>query len=192
MSEQDQMMLLGFLIAITGMALIRQARLVFGHAKFEYEYMKHPRLVKYDDEKQCEEPHTWRVVELALRGLPFGEYQICMKCGTISGNLDYMVSEQVLAQVQEAQKILAQKEALEREVQDRIEGYAAVAVDRAIYREFPMEAKDLTFVRRIHELVEYSHEARIEAAKKVASELEAQQSLNKKYDSWETKVKGNA
>lgn len=185
---------LGFCLAFFGYFTILQARDWYARVLLEYEYMKHPRLVEYSERQVCPqgEPHKWRDVTLALRGLPVGKYKVCTTCASICGNSQFMVSNQVLDQIEEASKLLDQKAALELEIQNRIADLACAYVDQYIKRNFVQEVNDVHLADKLRALSKYTISALADASEKVASELTAQSDLEAKYKDWPSKIKGNA
>lgn len=166
-------------------------------AKLEYQYMKHARLVPYNPSQSCrevrpDEGHKWVSVKLALRGLPYGDYQVCPDCGEIVGNRDHMLSNEALDQIQEGMAAMQRRAEIQREIEDRIDAYAATLINRHIEKNFPEEINDLEFRLKLVELTEYVKTALDEATTKVSAEIEAQSELDATYGDWSSKVKGNA
>jgi len=182
----------GFLIGILWVGFVISAKWIWQYLKFEYEYMKHPRLVPHVEELICKDVHAWSAVTLALRGLEAGEYRVCQKCGCISGNSSVMLSNEALAQVNQGLALLQQRKQLEQLVQERIATLTDIYVTQFISREFVSESRDATFVTKLNQFADFVLEAQVTAAEKVASELEAQKDLDARYAGWPDKIKGNA
>lgn len=168
---------------------------------FELEYMKHPRLVNYDQQIAdylCPEFHDWQSAQLVLRGLPVGMYKVCKGCGTIMGNSEFMVSKEVLEKIAEANKLAEQKLQLERQVQARIDSIRKTYVDHYIARNFVKEVNDVHMAERLRALSDYTITALADASEKVAAELTGQAELEDRYKDWpktmgiKSNQKGNA
>lgn len=193
-SENDALIFagMGFVLAVCSGLWIRQFIAVWNHAKFEYDYMKHPRLLEFSENRLCVEIHKWQETTLVLRGLPVGKYQVCTACGCISGNSEVMCSDAVLAQMRQALEIAQKKIELETQVQARINEVADGYIDAYIRRNFTSEVNDVHFAERLKKLAEYAFNAQASARDKVADEISAQTKLDASYKSWPSQFKGNA
>lgn len=166
--------------------------------KFELEYLKHPRLVPFDESKVCPDLHTWVEAELVLRGLPPGRYRVCNACGEILGQPETMVSQEVLQHMREALELKKNKDAAEDAVIARINEVANGYIQGYIMREFMDEINkagnrledDPTI--KLKRLVDFAYEAQAQARDKVFAEQEAVDDLEKRYTNWPTGRKGNA
>lgn len=191
-NEAAVFVLLGMSLMFFSSLAAKQLFAFYDKVKLEYAYMKHPRLIEYSMLRACEDPHKWREVVLALRGLPVGKYTICTECGSIIGQDAFMCSDQVLQQVKEGVELMDKKAELQRQVNDRIEGLRSAYVDHYIKRNFSQEVNDIHLAEKLRALGRYSVTALADATEKVASELTAQTDLDKRYEAWPSKLKGNA
>lgn len=180
--------LLGMSLMFFGRLSVYAAIALYHKFKLELEYMNHPRLVPYNEYQACrhrdEQVHDWHSAQLVLRGLPVGMYKVCLTCGSIMGNNEFMVSNEVLDKMAEAIKIGQQKKELERQVQERIEGLRRSYVDGYITRNFKTEINDVHLAERLRALGDYSVTALADASEKVAAELTGQEELEEKYGEW--------
>ena len=181
---------LGSMIAVLGAIAIRIGYQAYLNFKFELEYLRHPRLVPYNEFAGCHQPHAWVNVDLALRGLPPGRYKVCQECGTITNNTEFMLSKEVLEHIKEANEILAKTAAAEKEVMDRINALADSMINHYIRYEnmhdgFHSEA-------RLKALVQYAFAAQAEARDKVEAEQVQKRALEDRYAGWSKKTGGNA
>lgn len=184
----------GAVMAFVSMLLVRMGYALYQRFRLEMEYMKHPRLVPFDFYQACQDAHSWIVVELVLRGLEPGQYQVCSHCGTITGNTEVMASAEVLQQIKEAGEILKKKQDAEREIRDRID----VLTDQYIRNyirdnllSLPLSGPRAS-VENYLDFAEYVGRAKEQATEKVMFELRAQGDLERKYADWPTNIKGNA
>jgi hypothetical protein len=161
---------------------------IYAKVRLEYEYMKHPRLIQYDHDKVCDERCDRKNVALALRGIPYGMYLVCIKCGLIGGNDKQMVSKEVLDHMVEALKLADEKAAAAIAIQNRINDVADAVIDRKLKSTL---SSDVT-IKVVKELIAYAFAAQAEARDKVAAEQNAQTELDKRYAGWDAKVKGRA
>ena len=195
MDQQTQIEFLKVILILTAMCsgwmAVQVSQAIYRKVKLEYEYMKHPRLVPCDPLAKCEDRCDRRNVALALRGLPYGMYLTCIKCGTISGNDQLMVSKEVLEHMREALKLNEAKEAAAAELQKRINDVADAVVDRYIaVRSWDNMGSNTEL--HLKNLVKYAFAAQAEARDKVLAEQNAQTELDRRYAGWDTKVKGRA
>lgn len=194
MSFQNEVITFGVMGAMLMLCIIlfiRSAVLLWRKMKMEYQYLKHPRIVPYDGSKVCAHSHNWVDVMLALRGIEPGTYRICVACGVISGNLNVMVSDEVLEQTNENLALLEQKREFEKQVNERINDLTEGYVRQYVIKEFSDEFKDPKFVERLLNFSDFTLQAKEDAIQKVAAELEAQKDLDQRYAEW-PKPKGNA
>lgn len=198
MNSEPNLMVLGAifgaLISLLCALAIKVALNLWTTIKFELEYLKHPRLVAHDEIKLCQDPHRWVDVQLALRGLSPGHYKVCQECGCILNNSEFVVSSEVLQQAKEALEILQKRDAEKKELTDRIFELS----DRSINNEITRTLISLAGTSQIgstdsrkmlKDLIDFSFKAIDEATDKVTAENKARLELEKKYDSWASKVK---
>ena len=181
---------MGVCCTLLAYAAFRVGRTLWERIKFEVAYRKYPRVVPYDHGRACKEPHEWQRAMLLMRGIGHGEYQLCMKCGTISGNTTEMVSEEVLTQVRERLEIHRRQQDVEAEVLERVNLIVETKIAAYVTREFPEEINDREFAAKIIKFSQYVEVARVEAQEKVAAELQAQQDFES--NGWPRDSKGNA
>jgi predicted small metal-binding protein len=195
MDQQTQIEVLKVVLILAAMCsgwmAVTVVKAIIAKVRLEYEYMKHPRLVPYDASKKCEDRCNRKNVALALRGIPYGMYLVCIKCGTISGNDQQQVSKEVLEHMIEALKLADEKEAAANALQARINAVADAVIDRYIQTNL-MGHHDQSYFRAMKDLVRYSFAAQAEARDKVLAEQNAQTELDKRYAGWDSKVKGRA
>lgn len=183
-NEAVMFVLLGMSLMFFGGLTILQARSWYEHVKFEYDYMKHPRLVQFDSRKLCDEEHQWQSLKLVLRGLPVGMYRVCVACGYISHNSEWMVSDEVLHKVNEATQIAEAKLEAERQVQARVDALTQAQIDQYITTHFKAEVNDVHLADKLRALGKFAIHALANASEKVAAELTGQVELEDRYKDW--------
>lgn len=169
-SDMNLLVLTGMLMAFCSVAVVRIGLALWGHYKFERAYRKYPRVVKYDQYRTCPSVHTWQEFTLAVRHLDPGKYQVCMDCGSIAGNFQWMVSESLIEQAKEVLRKAEAKLEADRKIQSRVAAIIDHRVTEFILREFQKESNDPTFVTKLLELTEFALKAQDEAIEKVAVE----------------------
>jgi hypothetical protein len=179
---------LGAALAVVVALTVWRGIIFFRQCQFEYDYMKHPRLLTYSEFSLCSGPHEWTDVKLALRGLPFGDYRVCAICGAISGNTEFMASHVVLKHIREANEIKAKEKALKDAINQRIGEIADGTIDRYIRAAFPVVSDP----SKLKAYAKFVLNATADATEKVAAELKGQKDLDAKYAEWPSKIKGNA
>lgn len=200
MNDQSEMFVFaGMLLAFASVAAARVALALWGHYKFERAYRKHPRVVKYNQYQACQSSHKWQEFKLAVRRLDPGTYKVCMDCGSIAGNFQYMVSNELLDQAAEVLKKAEAKAEMERKIQSMVAAIVDHRISEFILREFAKESSDPTFVNKLMELAEFTLASQEQAIGEVATKLEFQGiSENGDTYSWSpldvdlSRMKGNA
>lgn len=177
MSDRSDLlvMLLGMTLAFASVAAVRVAMHLWGRYKFERAYRRGPRVVRYNQYQACPSSHRWQEFELALRDLAPGKYKVCMDCGAIAGNFEWMASNELLDQAAEVLRKRTEREELDRRVHSRVAAIVDHRVTEFILREFPRESSDPTFVNKTMELAEFVLTAREQAIEQVLTELEVGQ-----------------
>lgn len=192
-SEAAVFVVYGVALAFFGTLVFKQIAQLYKTAVFEYDYMKHPRLVEHSILRACsEEPHKWVDAALALRGLTSGTYKVCGVCGTILGNQVVMCSDEVLKQIKQALDLNEKRQAAELLIHARITELANGYIDHYIKRNFAEEINDVHYAEKLRALAKFSVKSLADASEKVAAELIAQNDLESRYDGWTSKVKGHA
>lgn len=181
----------GIMLAFASMLVVRIGMAVYGHIKYELAYRRHPRVVNYNEDQACKDPHKWQQVTLAVRYLDPGIYKVCLDCGAISGNETVMLSNEALDALQEQIKNADKQKELERLIQARITAIIDRQVTDFINRSFPKESNDPTFVNKLLELSELTLETQERAIEKVSAELELQEDFGTEVE-WSDNAKGNA
>jgi len=190
--EATTFVALGAMLAFFGALFIRGMFLFWQRARMEYLYLKNPRIVPFDQERTCDGPHAWSDATLALRDLPYGQYKVCRECGSLMGHNHLMVSDEALKQINEGIKLAEQAQAVQKEMNERINTKADAYIDHYIETHFPEEVNDLEYVDKLRALAQYAFAAQDAAKEKVAAEIQAQKELDARYADWPSKVKGNA
>ncbi len=183
---------LGAFLGLGLAGLILTARRLFTMIALEYEYFKNPRLIPYCPQTACDGPHQWVEVSLGLRGLEPGMYQACSVCGAITGNHDWMLAPITLKKMEEGLKAISEAQAAVDARLQRIADLADQYIDKYIRVRFPEELNDADFGQRLRSLVLFSLTAQTAAQEKIEAEEAAQADLDSRYDSWPSKIKGNA
>jgi hypothetical protein len=189
MTSDEFIMTIGIVTGIAGVYAVRAGQALYAKVMLEYQYMKHPRVIAFDPNKICDEdtPHDWKNLAMAVRDLPYGMYKVCLTCGMIHGNKLVMVSAEVLEHAREALKLKAIQDKATNEAAERITAITNAEVGRYISSNFPPAS-----MPELAALSRYTLKAYADAAEKVAAELAHRADLDKRYEGWESKVKGRA
>lgn len=170
----DLAYVLGLLTSALTLVAFFVARSLWRTAKLELEYMRHPRLVRYNHSQTCEESHKWVEVELALRDLPPGVYKVCSECGAIAKIDFWMLSNEALDQIRESINLRAQRAALDTMLEERIKKVYESYLRRYVSTEFAAVIQfDPELNERLVDLAYYSQLALKDATNKIKAEYEA-------------------
>lgn len=178
--------MMGVLVSMIGFLGYRVGVLAYYQMKINRMKYKYPR--KQDKSRQCE-GHEWENTLLVLPGLAIGKYNICLKCGQISGT-DFELNDPGLEQAQQAfeqkQKERKYQEYLIQRVDDVVDHRRSIYVDQNV-GNFTDAAKadDTELIRDLmSDLFKYACKSYQDANTKVLDEEAHQRDLDRRYAGW--------
>lgn len=127
-------------------------------------------LVESDDLLTCKDPHEWALVTLMITGIEQGEYDVCLKCGTIAGHPGHVLKVETLENIKNSLRQMEENDKRREENAQKIDELTERYVDAYIQSNFEREINDVELADRLKELVRYAREARKLAGYKVLTQ----------------------